>query len=231
MLSVVVGLPVEVAAWPWSDPAWSLIDKSKEARKAGHLEEAERYLREAVAANPRSPAAHSELGSMLDLRGDYAGALDQFDTLVALEPRKAFSYSNRAIVQLKLRRWKRAIEDCSTALRLQPVNPDALVTRAIALVEVEDWAKAVVDLTEALRQYADQAKPEAHGQVERAYLIRGAALAALGRVDEARHDLEIARAAGLVTREDEHRLLVEAEATQRRNQGAAAKPSGSRRND
>jgi tetratricopeptide (TPR) repeat protein len=56
------------------------------ARQAGRLDEAERELNAALAANPQSADALAELGQCLLLRKDYAGAEKMLNRALALDP-------------------------------------------------------------------------------------------------------------------------------------------------
>src|SRR5947207_2235571 len=82
---ILMALPIGIAAQTASsqDPA-DLLAQAQQRMRDGHPEEAVSTLRAAIQAQPRSFAAHNQLGVALDLTGSYAEARAQFSTAIDL---------------------------------------------------------------------------------------------------------------------------------------------------
>jgi Flp pilus assembly protein TadD len=70
------------------------LEEGEEHLRAGEHAAAERAFRDAVAAAPDSPLAHSKLGVALAQQGQLDAALTEFSRAVAIHPGYAPAYSN-----------------------------------------------------------------------------------------------------------------------------------------
>lgn len=59
-------------------------------------------------------------------------AMEHYSKAIALDNSSAAAYNNRALAQLKLRKWAAAEADSSKALSLEPNNVKALLRRGAA---------------------------------------------------------------------------------------------------
>jgi len=76
--------------------------------------------------------AYLDRGIAYSNMGMYDKAINDFTTLIALNPDYAEAYNNRGWAYLKKALFDRAIKDCSEALRLNPAMPTAYYTRGMA---------------------------------------------------------------------------------------------------
>lgn len=111
-----------------------------ELARAGRLADAERGLREALAAGPRGPLALAELANVVAARGRREEALALFDEALALDASVARTHHNRAVTLAELRRHDAAISGFDAALRLAPGFARAHAARADAL-RAQGWPR------------------------------------------------------------------------------------------
>lgn len=88
---------------------------------------------------------------MARLRGDYAGARDVLDDLVAYCPDYAEGWNQRAFAYFLMQDYAAALTDLDRALDLDPRHVAALSGRALTLMGLERDAEGQVTLREALR--------------------------------------------------------------------------------
>lgn len=87
---------------------------------AGRYREAEEALSEAIAADPRLPTAHNELGYTRMLLGDYPAAIREFERELAIAPGDFGAAANLAWILVQEREFDRAEPLLIEALRQQP---------------------------------------------------------------------------------------------------------------
>ena len=144
-------------------------------QKGDHAE-AVRRIDAALALNPKSVSAHSNLGSALKELKRYDAALASYDTALALKSDHPEVLYNRAGVLQALGRPGDALASLDRALAIKPDYVDALINRGTVLGEL-------ARLDEALASY-DQAIAVNPGHVQ-AHNNRGTVLRRLERPDEA----------------------------------------------
>jgi adenylate cyclase len=151
----------------------------------GGLDEADRvaalrHARAAIAAGSEDATALSLGGFVLALLGgDPAGALDAFERALALNPSSLFALNYGAIALAWQGQSERAIQWAERALRLSPFDPlryGCYNALAVAHFVVRRYEASVAAVNRAL-----QVNP----RFSLSYAILAAALAALGRVEEA----------------------------------------------
>jgi tetratricopeptide (TPR) repeat protein len=78
------------------------------------------------------PAAHLcvELGNLLTLQQEHAGALHAYEQALRLEPRRGDLHFNKAVVQRYMGDFARAEESCDAAIRLDPCDYEAQLLRS-----------------------------------------------------------------------------------------------------
>jgi tetratricopeptide (TPR) repeat protein len=111
--------------------------------------------------------------------GQYLFAVDAFSQEIALHPRSAAAYNNRAIAKVRAGELNGAILDYNHAIELAPYDPDLYYNRANALVAAGDVTQAITDFSQAVALNPTYA---------RAYFNRGSARAIAGQRDLAMAD-------------------------------------------
>jgi predicted O-linked N-acetylglucosamine transferase (SPINDLY family) len=142
----------------------------------GHVDAAERFLRRALAINPRSAAAYSNLGNVLFQSKRLEEALASFEAATALKPDYADAFFNRGNTFGGLRRFDEAVASYDTAISLKPGYAEAFSNRSNALQELQRPAQAMDSCDKAIALRPDFAE---------AWNNRANALRALRRLDEA----------------------------------------------
>lgn len=102
------------------------------ALRAGRPEEAKRYLREALAADPKHPTARSQL-LMLLADADPTTAESTLQTLIAEQPQSPELYFALGSLHARAARWKEAQQAFFQAYSLDNKNPDVLYNLAVSL--------------------------------------------------------------------------------------------------
>ncbi|PNH01423.1 hypothetical protein TSOC_012700, partial [Tetrabaena socialis] len=77
----------------------------------------------AAALMPNNPVFLHELAKALQVRGDHAGALANFDRVLQQQPRNARALLRRGLAKKCLRRYDEAADDMLAARKLDPNNP------------------------------------------------------------------------------------------------------------
>jgi len=83
-------------------------------------------------------------------RGDYDGALREFDDAIQENPDDAAAFTNRAVVKIKHGDLKGAIADCDEALRIDPKCTKTFNNRAYAWLEMGSLEAAKRDAEQSL---------------------------------------------------------------------------------
>jgi tetratricopeptide (TPR) repeat protein len=115
-------------------------------------------------------------GKLLNIAGNYEGALAAFDCALRLEPHLPYAYIDKSIAFVRLRRYQDALIACDQALRLDPSNVFALCEKGHILNRLRRTEEAWAACDHALR--LDSYSTYAHS-------IMGGVLVSLGRYKEA----------------------------------------------
>ena len=110
-------------------------------------------LQPASAARPDSATLELEAkdrGNAHYRRGDFAEAVRCYTRCVALNPRSVVAYSNRAMAQIKLKHYAKALSDCDSALRIDPDHVKSLSRRGTAHNSLGCHSLALYDFGRAL---------------------------------------------------------------------------------
>ncbi len=167
-------------------------------------------------------AAELALADKLYHEKDYEGALPHYENVVQIDSKNEHSYDRMADIYLRLDSVEneKSIANADQALKLNPHNVSAASSKAWALNNMERHAEALVIATAAakedptygeafasiaeaqrgLHNYAEALKADdvhvrIHNYEGQAYSDRAETLKALGRMDEAKADLERAKKA------------------------------------
>ncbi|MDR3468161.1 MAG: tetratricopeptide repeat protein [Xanthobacteraceae bacterium] len=138
--------------------------------------QAESFIRQAIACDPRNPLYHTNLG--LALRNQQRGeeALATCDKALRLKPDYPEAHVNRGLTLLSLQRREDAVAAFGAALAIQPDLAAALIHRGETLLYLGRFEAAVADYDRLLA-----VAPDDVGALNN----RGLALLELKRVDEA----------------------------------------------
>jgi tetratricopeptide (TPR) repeat protein len=91
-------------------------------------EDAERELKQVLAADPHNAEAHAMLGLCMAHRNAYAEASAETDAAVGLAPDLPFAHYAKAAVLLRRDRYEEAAAAIQEALRLNSFSPDFFTT-------------------------------------------------------------------------------------------------------
>ncbi|HZT51679.1 MAG TPA: tetratricopeptide repeat protein [Stellaceae bacterium] len=100
----------------------------------------------ALAVNPKSAAAHGNLGNALSGLRRYEEAVASYDRALALRPDFAEAFNNRGNALDSLRRHEAALASYDRALALRPDFADALSNRASVLMSLRRFEEAAAAL-------------------------------------------------------------------------------------
>jgi predicted O-linked N-acetylglucosamine transferase (SPINDLY family) len=128
----------------------ALIARGQEREDAGDFSAAEAIFREALAAAPRYPRAHLNLGNALHKRSFLPAAAEAHAAAIALDRTYVPGYYNAGAVYVELGRWPEARRHLEKALELQPDLADAAVLLAMACEGEGDLDAACVQLERAV---------------------------------------------------------------------------------
>jgi serine/threonine protein kinase/Flp pilus assembly protein TadD len=109
------------------------------------------YYTAALALRPESPGIRINLGGVLNMKGDHAGAIAACDTAIRLKPDYAAAYYTRGNAYRSLREYARALADYSRAVQLKPRLAHAWNNRGNAHRHLGQPARALDDYTAAIR--------------------------------------------------------------------------------
>jgi len=113
---------------------------------------AERHIRRALVLAPDHAEARTLLGWIeLEVRRDYAAAIEHYAAVAQLRPNFPEAYNNLGVAWKKKGELDRAVENFSRALELRPDYGEAWSNRGWVYVERKKWREALSDFEQALR--------------------------------------------------------------------------------
>ncbi len=189
LLALTLALALAAGLWGCSSPAENDFQAAERALQSGNQDRGMELLDRALASGDLSDPLVSRAlhyRAMVHLsRNEFAQA--EADAGQALEHslRRAETYLVRGMARLAQDHAATAEEDFDAALVIEPDNAAALAYRGQVRLERDNAQGAVADLTRVVE--SQRADP---GLKARALFLRGEALAAQGRVDEALADME-----------------------------------------
>ena len=84
-------------------------------------------------------------------KGDYAGAIQDYDQSTKFDPAYATAFNNRGVAYRKTGDLDRAIKDFDMAIAITPDYAHAFANRAQAYEKKRDYARALSDINEAIK--------------------------------------------------------------------------------
>jgi tetratricopeptide (TPR) repeat protein len=133
-------------------------------------------LRQVLALEPHSAAAHYNLGAVLSQIGEWEAAAASFDRAIAAQPDNADAYFNRGNVLYALKRLDAAIASYDLAIAQRPAHAGAYCNRANILSELGHREAAIASFDKAIAVNPRSAV---------AFYSRGVVLKELNRLEEA----------------------------------------------
>lgn len=128
----------------------ALIARGQQQEDAGEFTAAEAIFREALAAAPRYPRAHLNLGNALHKQKRFAEAVLSHSAATALDASYVPAWFNAGAVLVEHGRWPEAKRHLEKALDLQPDLADAAVLLAMAYEGEGDLPAACRQLERAI---------------------------------------------------------------------------------
>lgn len=95
--------------------------------------------------------AYNRRGSAKNAKGDYDGAIKDFNESIQIKPDFAMPYSNRGLTFFYQYNFGNAIDDATTAIRLDPNMWQAYNVRGLAMGNMKNFDAAIQDFTAAIR--------------------------------------------------------------------------------
>jgi Tfp pilus assembly protein PilF len=113
--------------------------------------DAERLYRDTLARNPSSALAHTNLGALLILSGQFKAAAVELESAVRLTPDSSKAHDNLGLAWYRLGRVDAAVREYREALRLAPDFFEAHNNLGAALARSGRVGEAIDEFKEALR--------------------------------------------------------------------------------
>ena len=153
--------------------------------RQGNFDEAMKYYDQAKAIKPDDPFIYNNIGTaLIKNKEDYAGAIEQFNRAISLNPNEALFYYNRANILFKLKDLPSALIDYQNAINLsQGDSPYYYVyigSLAKAQYDLNLFAEAIKTYDRAIDLFA----------LSDAYYYRGLAKIKLNDLDGGCQDLK-----------------------------------------
>jgi serine/threonine protein kinase/lipoprotein NlpI len=135
--------------------AWEHYTLGRSLLRAGQTDGAAAAFERAVEREPQGFWPNFYRGACAYRRERYRDALNALSICVALAPRLAEGYYNRALVHTALNEPDAALRDYSRALQLDPTLAPAALNRGVLLHRLHRSEEALADLQRALAHGAD----------------------------------------------------------------------------
>ncbi|MDH3688150.1 MAG: tetratricopeptide repeat protein [Gammaproteobacteria bacterium] len=148
------------------------------------LDAAVEAARKATALDPKDPMGHWALGSLHLLKGEPEEAIAQLETAIAFNPSYAHAHYRLGFALWIMGRYEEALAQIDNAIRLSPNDPASwtfFAGRSLTLILLERYEEAVEWARKSIRQ------PKCEFW---SHAILASALAHLGKVDEARTEMD-----------------------------------------
>ena len=116
----------------------------------GLAEDSERLLYESIDQNPDLPYSHAQLGYTEYNRGDFKGALDEYDRALRIDSTEVEYLINRGLTKQKLYDYVGSVADFTKAISLKPDFEKAWFNRGNVLTKLNRFEEAIEDYSLAI---------------------------------------------------------------------------------
>lgn len=103
-----------------------------------------------MSIGPEDWSVWNERGRSRAHRNDFAGALQDFDKALALNPNSAMLRNNKGGALLSLGNLRGALKEFTAAVELDPTYAEVRLNRGQTRGDLGDWSGAVEDLEQAI---------------------------------------------------------------------------------
>ena len=148
----------------FQERANTLVQEANTAKNQGRIHDAIRAYREAIELVPAYASLNLVIGDMLFESGDYAGAAEAFQAVVAFDPEHDQAWASLGQCRLLRDDFEGAAEAFAAAQQANPDNVEANYYGAILDAHRGETRRAADKLYQALRlrpSWTDQAQTEA----------------------------------------------------------------------
>lgn len=111
--------------WLQGNLAWESSVRAFERTSAGNVEEAEKYYRFAIEADPKFVSAYSNLGVLMERKNQLEAAESFYRKAMEVDPKYAEAYYNLAVLYWKKSRWDDVVGLFEKTLALSPNHASA----------------------------------------------------------------------------------------------------------
>jgi membrane associated rhomboid family serine protease/Flp pilus assembly protein TadD len=175
-------------------------DEAMVLGKLKHFRESAEAATTALKFDPKDRKAHLIRGSAYRNLGEYDLAIEECNWLMQTNPKSAISYNNRGWSYIAAGKPDLAIADSTRAIQLDGNSAYGYDTRGLALTIMHQEEKALPDYARYMALKPKDGSVNYH---------RALAYFQLGKMDEAKRDLEIARKSDYQLEVWEYKLLQE----------------------
>ncbi len=116
----------------------------------GSGEDSEKLLVESIERNPELPYPHAQLAYQKFNRGDFIGALEEYNTAINIDSSDVNYLLNRGLVKEKLKDYEGSINDFTKAISLKPDYESAWFNRGNVLTKLNGLEEAIEDYSMAI---------------------------------------------------------------------------------
>lgn len=141
--------------------------------------------RDTVAKAPHHPRPHNALGYALLLRGNFAGAMEQFEDVLRIDPQNAGAYANMGEAYLRQRRYADAANAFASGLKISPTGLGARIYfyYGVALLESNQLDDAIEAFKQTISR--DPSRADAYYNLGNALRLSGRRESAAGVYQQA----------------------------------------------
>ena len=116
----------------------------------GSGEDSEKLLIESIEQNPNLPYPHAQLAYHKFNRGDFKGALEEYNLAINIDSTDANYLLNRGLVKEKLKDYEGSITDFTKAISLKPDYESAWFNRGNVFTKLNGLEEAIEDYSMAI---------------------------------------------------------------------------------
>ena len=144
-----------------------LLSLASELADRGELQEAATAYRTYLTRHPEQVPARRKLASVLEQKGDLAGALGELGRAIDAQPDDVSLLCGRAAVQMAMQRYDQAELDLRRASKLDADSADVLFHLGMLLCKKARWREAIEPLQRVVE--LEPSKPQGHYYLGEAY--------------------------------------------------------------